>query len=123
MSVVAMARSAEVERIAGVLGTHGKVARGYLGIGIQPVRLTGTLQERAGQETGLMVMSIEGDSPAEKAGLLQGDILVNLDGHALRQVDDLQSLLSSVSVGKTVAARVARGGDIQALTVTIGQGK
>jgi S1-C subfamily serine protease len=112
-----------IHRVVETLVTHGRVPRGYLGIGIQPVRLAGNLQERAGQETGLMVMSVENGSPAEKAGLLQGDILVTLNGTALRQVDDLQSLLSSTPIGTSVPTRVARSGDIHDLTVTIGQGK
>jgi S1-C subfamily serine protease len=112
-----------IARVVDTLVTHGRVPRGYLGIGIQPVRLAEALQGRAGQETGLMVMSVEASSPAEQAGLIQGDILVKLDGQALRQVDDLQSLLGSTPVGKAVPARVARGGDLQDLTVTIGQGK
>ncbi len=110
-----------IARVADTLLTHGRIPRGYLGIGIQPVRLTGTLQERAGQETGLMVMSVEANSPAEKAGLIQGDILVNVAGQALRHVDDLQSLLSSTPVGQNLTARVARGGDLQELAITIGQ--
>ncbi len=110
-------------RVVETLVTHGRVPRGYLGIGIQPVRLAAALQERASQETGLMVMSIEANSPAEQAGLTQGDILVTLGNQALRQVDDLQSLLSSTPVGKALPARVARGGDLQEVTVTIGQGK
>lgn len=112
-----------IARVVDTLVTHGRVPRGYLGIGIQPVRLAEALQGRAGQETGLMVMSVEANSPAEQAGLIQGDILVKLDGQALRQVDDLQSLLGSTPVGKAIPARVARGGDLQDLTVTIGQGK
>ena len=112
-----------IARVVETLVTHGRVPRGYLGIGIQPVRLATALQERASQETGLMVMSVEAKSPAEQAGLIQGDILVTLGGQALRQVDDLQSLLSSTPVGKALPARVARGGDLQELTVTIGQGQ
>jgi S1-C subfamily serine protease len=68
-------------------------------------------------------MSVEPGSPAEKSGLIQGDILVTLAGQALRQVDDLQSLLGSTPIGNAVPARVARGGDLQELTITIGQGK
>jgi S1-C subfamily serine protease len=68
-------------------------------------------------------MSVEPGSPAEKSGLIQGDILVTLAGQALRQVDDLQSLLGSTPIGNGVPARVARGGDLQELTITIGQGK
>jgi S1-C subfamily serine protease len=115
--------SPTINRVVEMLLTHGRVPRGYLGIGIQPVRLAGTLQERAGQETGLMVMSVESNSPAEKAGLMQGDILITIAGQTLRQVDDLQSLLSSTQVDKAQPARVARGGDIQEISITIGQSK
>jgi S1-C subfamily serine protease len=70
-----------------------------------------------------MIMSVESGSPAEQAGLIQGDILVTLAGQALRQVDDLQSLLGSTPIGQPVPARVARGGDVQEISITIGQGK
>jgi S1-C subfamily serine protease len=112
-----------IARVVETLLTHGRVPRGYLGIGIQPVRLAGGLQERVGQETGLMVMSVEANSPADQAGLIQGDILVSVGGQALRHVDDLQSLLSSTPVGQAVNAKVARGGDLQELSITIGQGQ
>lgn len=112
-----------IKRVVETLLTHGRVPRGYLGIGIQPVRLAGALQERAGQETGLMVMSVESNSPAEQAGLIQGDILVTLAGQPLRQVDDLQSLLTSTAIGQAVPASVVRSGDIQELSVTIAPGK
>jgi S1-C subfamily serine protease len=110
-----------ITRVANTLLAHGRVPRGYLGIGIQPVRLAGALQERADQETALMIMSVDANGPAEQAGVIQGDILVTVDGQALRHVDDLQALLSSTPVGKSVTARVARGGDLQELTITIGQ--
>lgn len=112
-----------ITRVVDTLLAHGRMPRGYLGIGIQPVRLSGTLHERAGQETGLMVMSVESGSPAEAAGLIQGDILVSLAGQALRQVDDLQALLGSTPTGQPIATRVARGGDIQEVSVVIGQSK
>jgi S1-C subfamily serine protease len=94
-----------IMRVANTLLTHGRVPRGYLGIGIQPVRLSGILQERASQETGLMIMSVEAGGPAEQAGVVQGDILVTVDGQALRHVDDLQALLSSTPVGKSVTVQ------------------
>jgi len=113
--------SPTITRVVDTLLAHGRVPRGYLGIGIQPVRLSGALQERASQETGLMVMSVEANSPAEKSGIVQGDILVTLAGQSLRQVDDLQALLSSTPVGKAVPVTLARSGAMQELSVTIGQ--
>jgi S1-C subfamily serine protease len=92
-----------------------------LGIGIQPVRLSEGLQGEIGQETGLMVMSVEAGSPAAQAGLLQGDILVGLDGQPLRQVDDLQALLAGDRIGRQVGVRVVRTGELRETPVTIGQ--
>jgi S1-C subfamily serine protease len=109
-----------IKRVVDTLLAHGRVPRGYLGIGIQPVRLADTLQQQAGQETGLMVMSVEAGSPAAQAGLIQGDILISLDGQALRQVDDLQALLAGDRIGRQVGARVVRTGEVRELPVTIG---
>ncbi len=110
-----------VRRVVETLLTHGHVPRGYLGVGLQPVRLDATLQEALSQQTGLMLMSVEVDSPAAQGGLLQGDVLVTLDGAPVRQLDELQALLSSERAGKTVPVRFIRAGAVQEKQVTIGQ--
>jgi S1-C subfamily serine protease len=112
-----------IVRVVDTLLAHGRVPRGYLGVGIQPVRLAAALQERVSQPTGLIIMSVEANSPAEQAGITQGDILISVEGKALNQVDDLQSLLSTALVAQVVTVRLARGGDLQEVPVTIGQGK
>ncbi len=110
-----------VRRVAATLLEHGRMPRGYLGVGLQPVRLAPALHQQLGQETGLMIMSVEADAPAAAAGIVQGDILVALDGQAVRHIDGLQSLLGAERVGKQVEARLVRGGAPVAVTVTIGQ--
>ena len=70
----------EVERIAGVLGTHGRVARGYLGIGAQPVALPAALKASVGQDQGLLLVTVEDGGPAANAGLTVGDIIVQTRG-------------------------------------------
>jgi S1-C subfamily serine protease len=110
-------------RVVEALLAHGRMPRGYLGIGIQPVRLSEALQQQTGQETGLMVMSVESDSPAANGGLLQGDILVGIDGQPLRQVDDLQAQLTGESVGKPTALHLIRTGELRDLTVTLAQAR
>jgi S1-C subfamily serine protease len=110
-----------IARVVEALSAHGRMPRGYLGIGIQPVRLSNGLQQQIGQETGLMVMSVEADSPAANGGLLQGDILVGIDDQALRQVDDLQTQLTGERVGKPTALRLIRTGEVRELTVTLAQ--
>lgn len=113
--------AATVRRVAETLLAHGRMPRGYLGVGLQPVRLDAALQEALSQQTGLMLMSVETDSPAAQGGLLQGDIVVTLDGAAVRQLDDLQALLTGERVGKTVVARLVRAGVMHEQNVTIGQ--
>jgi S1-C subfamily serine protease len=69
-----------------------------------------------------MLMSVEANSPAAQGTLLQGDVVVTLDGQPVRHVDELQTLLSGERVGKTVPVRIVRGGQVHDLTVTVGQG-
>jgi S1-C subfamily serine protease len=110
-----------VKRVVETILTHGRMPRGYLGVGLQPVRLEAAVQEALSQQTGLMLMSVEADSPAAQGGLLQGDVLVALDGAPVRQLDELQALLSSERAGKTVPVRFVRAGVVQEKQVTIGQ--
>ncbi len=110
-----------IKKVIEQLLTHGAVPRGYLGIGIQPVRLGDATQQTVGQETGLMVMSVENDGPAAQAGIAQGDVIVTLDGEAIRQLDDLQGALRGDRVGKSVAVRIIRAGAVQTVNATVGK--
>ncbi|MCB0062753.1 MAG: trypsin-like peptidase domain-containing protein [Caldilineaceae bacterium] len=100
--------------------THGHVPRGYLGIGVQPVRLTDALQEQVNQEFGLMVMSVEANGPAAQAGLMQGDVLLKLGETPVHHVDALQAVLRSAQVGEAQPVQLLRGGALQQIAVTIG---
>jgi len=113
--------AATVVRVASTILAHGRMPRGYLGVGIQPVRLDASLQEQLGQQTGLMLMSVEAGAPAAQAGLLQGDVIVTLDGQRIRQMDDLQTLLVGSQVGRTVTVRYVRAGAVHETWVTVGQ--
>jgi S1-C subfamily serine protease len=110
-----------IARVAEALVHHGKVRQGYLGIGAQPVRLPESQRGQIGQETGLLIASIEPNSPADKSGLLIGDILVTFDGVALHQLDDLLGLLTSNRVGTAVPVRLVRAGQVQEINVTVGE--
>lgn len=113
--------AATVSRVASTLLAHGRVRRGYLGVSAQPVRLPAPLVEQLGQETGLLIASVEPDSPADTAGMLLGDTLVGMDGQAVRHMDDLMATLSGDRVGKAATARVVRGGQLLDMPVTIGE--
>lgn len=112
---------ATIERVVNTLIQHGRMRRGFLGIGAQPVRLQEAIAAEVGQETGLLLSAIEAGSPAEASGLYVGDIIVALDGQATRQLDELLALLNGDRVGTTVTVHLVRGGKVQQLDVTIGE--
>ena len=115
--------TATIRRVITDLVTHGQVRRGYLGVGIQPARLPAAVAEQLGQETGLLLVSVEQGSPAEQSGLFMGDTIVTLDGQPVRHHDDLLSCLSGDRVGTTVTVHILRGGHVQAMELGIGEGK
>jgi S1-C subfamily serine protease len=107
--------------VAQTIGQHGKVPRGFLGVGSQPVTLSQAAKDLAGgQERGLLVVQVAEGGPAATAGVLQGDILVRLDGTTVTNADDLQGLLGPNKVGSTVSASVVRAGELRELSVTVG---
>jgi len=103
-------------RVAAALTEHGTPKRGYIGISSQPVRLPAGSK----QESGLLVVNVEDDSPASKA-LMLGDILISLDGQPADDTDDLLRLLSGERVGKAVKVAVIRGGKPETVELTVGQ--
>lgn len=114
---------ATLQRVATTLVTHGRVRRGYLGVGTQQAPLSATLAQRAGltQTTGLLVVTIEASSPAEQAGLLIGDVIVGIDGQPVTDVDGLRSALGSDRLGQALTLKLLRGGEPTDVSVTIGE--
>jgi S1-C subfamily serine protease len=110
-----------LRRVSDMLLAHGRIRRGYLGVSTQAVRLPATLSERLGQETGLLLITVESNSPAEQAGLLLGDTLVALDSASLRHPDDLLLCLSTERIGTTGLIRLVRGGEVQERSIVIGE--
>lgn len=110
-----------VGRVVEALLAHGKVRRGYLGVGVQPVSLPKDLRNELDQETGLILVSVESGSPAEKGGLTLGDTLLSVDDKLVRRLDDLLGLLSHDLVGQKVTVRLLRGGELSEQEVTVGE--
>lgn len=112
-------------RVADALAKHGTVRRGYLGVRTQPVDVTESARQALQREQthGLLVLWLEEGGPAEKAGLLVGDILVALSGQPVGDADDLFSALNSDTVGKAIAVEVLRGGRPETVSVTVGERK
>ncbi|MEP7293873.1 MAG: trypsin-like peptidase domain-containing protein, partial [Chloroflexota bacterium] len=113
--------AATIKRVAETLATHGRIKRGFLGVSAQPVRLPENIATSAEQETGLMLVAVEPGSPADAGGLVLGDVIITLDGQAVRHMDDLMAALSGDRVGMAVPVRVLRGGQVQESSVTIGE--
>ena len=107
--------SATVERVAATLEKHGRIARGYIGLGLQQV----PLQDSSG--TGVMVMSVDVSGPGAAAGVRQGDVLVTWDSKPVRSVPALVRALGPESVGRSVILGLRRGGEPMDVSLTIAE--
>ncbi|HEY3739319.1 MAG TPA: trypsin-like peptidase domain-containing protein [Bryobacteraceae bacterium] len=114
-----------VERVTSSILAHGKIRRGYLGAGLQPIVIPEHLKSSLGLTTsrGLMAVSVDEDAPAGKAGMLIGDVLLELDGNKTDQPMQVRTILAADSVGKTLTARLLRGGQLVSLDITIAERK
>lgn len=106
--------TATIERVAPLLLEHGEIARGYIGVGLEAVRL-------AGGGRGAMVMTVDTDGPAAAAGVLQGDIILRWDGEAIRSVNRLVRTLDGESVGRRIALTLRRAGEEIERIVAVGR--
>jgi serine protease Do len=116
--------AATVNRVVETLLQHGRVARPYLGVGmLHRVPLPEKLREKFNlpQASGFMLLSVEAGAPADKAGLIIGDILLTLDGAAVADADDAQAVLGGKEVGAVVRAGILRGGEFKEVEVTLGE--
>jgi S1-C subfamily serine protease len=112
-------------RIADELAKHGSVKRGYLGVRTQPVEIPEAARKslKREQKSGLLVLWLEENGPAQKGGLFVGDTLIAIAGQSVSDPDDLFSALNSETVGKSVAVEVLRGGKPETVNVTVGERK
>lgn len=112
--------TATVKRVVDSLLAHGKVRRGFLGVGVYPVRVPEAIEKQAGQARGALVISVQPGSAADKAGIVQGDVLLSLDGSPVGDPGDLLGFLDEDRVGAEITAKLARGGNVQDVKVTVG---
>jgi len=110
---------ATIERVIPQLLRDGHATRGWLGLGLQPVAVPDGLREAAGQSAGMMVMSTVADGPAATAGVKAGDILLTIDGASVRSARQLAAQLDDTSVGKQIALRLIRGGEVVAVEAAV----
>jgi S1-C subfamily serine protease len=113
---------ATIERVAPKLLAEGRIRRGYLGLGLQPIRLDESLAQAHGLpgRRGIMVISLDPSGPARAGGVHVGDIIVGVDGEAVVGMRGLHARLTPESVGKAAVLKVVRAGQIATASVTIG---
>lgn len=109
-----------LRRVVASLAQHGGVRRGYLGVATAPVRLPPSVAAVAGQYGALLVSAVEADSPAALAGVLIGDVILSLGGTEVSDYGDLLPLLEEDRIGKPVAVKVLRAGELRELSVAVG---
>jgi S1-C subfamily serine protease len=114
-----------VNRVVERLLEKGRMNRGYLGLGMQPVPLPEELKTalKLSANSGLLVVTVDPEGPGGNAGVLFGDVIVALEGTAVSDVRDLQAFLDPESVGKIITVSLIRGGQPAKVNVTIGERK
>ncbi|MEI1280037.1 trypsin-like peptidase domain-containing protein [Leptospira venezuelensis] len=103
--------------------TNGSVKRGYLGIAGQNQKIptvTKTLN-KIGSESGILVLSLEPRSPADRAGIRNGDLIINLDDKEIHTIDDLHKILDETSIGRKLGIRLLRDGSIRSFFIEPGE--
>ncbi|HEX3575500.1 MAG TPA: S1C family serine protease [Rhodopila sp.] len=111
--------TATVARVVDPLLAEGRIARGWLGVGLQPVVIPDNFRPTAERENGLMVVGLAGGGPAETAGVLPGDIVLDIDGTPAGRPRALAASLGPDRIGQVVALRLLRAGVVQTIAVMI----
>ena len=115
--------AAIINRVVDTLLQKGRIPQGYLGVGLQPVRLPDALRQslQRTEKTAAIVLEVQPESPAQKAGIVIGDILVAIAGHPITRLEDVHSQLQGEAIGKKLPLEFVRGGAIQKGTITVGE--
>jgi len=112
-----------VNRVVEALLTRGHVPRGFLGVAMQPVRLPPAMTQKLGLDgaDAVMITMVDGGSPAERAGLLLGDVVVAIEGDAIHEPEDVTAYLGADRVGSKIQLTVVRGGVKTNVPVVVGE--
>jgi len=112
-----------VARVTESLLAHGRVRRGYLGVGLQPIAIPEHLRSKLNlaASTALIAITVENDGPAGRAGMSIGDVLLELGGRAMQRTENVQEVLGAESVGKKIGGRILRGGNPVEIEITIAE--
>ena len=114
--------SSTLSRVAEEIAATGHVARPYIGVVMQPVQIPESLQKKAAVNTisGLLVLYVETGGPADQAGVLLGDILLDMEGQSFSDLEDVYQALGRKRAGQDVQTSLIRGGQRLQLTIRVG---
>jgi S1-C subfamily serine protease len=112
-----------IDRTVDTLLKKGHIPQGYLGVGLQPVRLPDALRQslQRAEKTAAIVLEVEPESPAHKAGIVIGDIFIAIAGHPVARLEDVHSQLSGEAIGKPLALKFVRGGAAKEVNIVVGE--
>lgn len=112
-----------VNRVVDTLLQKGRIPRGYLGVGLQPVRLPDALRKTLNRDdkTAAIVLEVEPEGPAHKAGIVIGDIFVAFAGHPVSRLEDVHGQLGAEAIGKSLPLKFVRGGALQEANIVVGE--
>jgi S1-C subfamily serine protease len=112
-----------IKRVAAKLVERGFVPRGYLGVGVQPVPVSEELRQTLSiaNRRGLIVLTVESNGPAAKAGMLIGDVVLTAQDTAIERIEDLHAFTESAAIGSSAKIRFIRGGVLKEATVVVGE--
>jgi S1-C subfamily serine protease len=114
---------AAVNHVVDALLAKGHIPRGYLGVGLQPIRLPASLREtlQRREKTAVIVLEVEPDGPAHTAGVLIGDLLIGLNGKPVMRLEDVHAHLHGEQVGTALTAEFLRGGVRREVSIVVGE--
>jgi S1-C subfamily serine protease len=98
-----------LDRVVNQLIATGRIPRGYLGVAMQPVH------------GGVIVLSVERDGPASKAGVIVGDVIHAIGDTEVEDTDDVQRAIGPDTVGRAISLQITRGGEKRNASVTVGE--
>ena len=110
-------------RVTKELLEKGYIPQGYLGVGVYPAAIPESLKSKlsVSNDTGILILSVEKGGPADRAGVLLGDVLLSLGSAQMERVEDLQSFCASAPIGQAVNARFVRAGSLIELSIVLAE--
>jgi S1-C subfamily serine protease len=107
-----------IKRVVEALENDGKIKRAYLGIVSDTVRLPQEIATQVNQQGGVMIYQVEPNSPARKAGLAMGDVILKFNQQSIQSIDDLHRYLTEEVIGKPTRLQTLRGESPTEVTIT-----